>query len=258
MSGSGQTRTGYLGWDVGAWHCDKGKSRDALVLLAEVDGSLSRIGEPYWGNLRKILSLGVPSDVLDSLVTEAGGGGLHLDRIVVAIDTPLGWPAAFRSLLDGEQAPPIPQDMARNKLVYRETERHLAKNAMWFKFAKNRDAPLSAVTHMIGSQSTKGLALLATLGLTMDERGVWTGEVGPRTVTAIETYPAPCWRSPDLAAVRRQVQRKLREANQDKKDALTCALVARLFDLDERLLAAPATPPPPREGWIWIPQDRIC
>jgi len=27
---------GHLGWDVGAWHCQNGSSRDALALVAAI------------------------------------------------------------------------------------------------------------------------------------------------------------------------------------------------------------------------------
>lgn len=39
----------FLGWDAGAWHCDHGDSRDALVLLAAEGGSdlvMVRLGRP--------------------------------------------------------------------------------------------------------------------------------------------------------------------------------------------------------------------
>jgi hypothetical protein len=29
---------GYLGWDVGAWHCQSGSSRDALALVTDING----------------------------------------------------------------------------------------------------------------------------------------------------------------------------------------------------------------------------
>ena len=82
---------GYLGWDVGAWHCQRGPSRDALALVVENGGSIALHGEPWRGNL------------LDTF-NEGGGGGFLLRALLkklnahdqpwsdltLAIDTPLG------------------------------------------------------------------------------------------------------------------------------------------------------------------------
>jgi hypothetical protein len=43
----------FVGWDVGAWNCDRnGRSRDAIVILNE---SRSIIGKPWRGNLRECI-----------------------------------------------------------------------------------------------------------------------------------------------------------------------------------------------------------
>ena len=54
MSGTAQTSSFYIGWDVGGWNCDKnGKSRDALVIL---DAGLNIVGKPWRGNLRTAIN----------------------------------------------------------------------------------------------------------------------------------------------------------------------------------------------------------
>jgi hypothetical protein len=43
----------YIGWDVGAWHCDTNKnSRDAVAIL---DHTLKPVGEPWRGNLSSLI-----------------------------------------------------------------------------------------------------------------------------------------------------------------------------------------------------------
>ena len=98
---------GFLGWDVGAWHCQSGGSRDALVLLAERDGALSMVGRPWRGNLRATYN-NAPGD---------------WSELTLAIDTPLGWPESFHRLLAGEAPAEVPEAKARNPLLMRETER---------------------------------------------------------------------------------------------------------------------------------------
>lgn len=257
MSPRRRTRIAYLGWDVGAWHCDSGRSRDALVLLELEDGGLRRLGTPYWGNLRETIALGTPQAVLKELLRHVDPQAGPFDRLVIAIDTPLGWPEAYQALLHGKRAPAVPEEMAKNPLLFRYTERWLSVNAKRFQSKKGRKSPLSAVNDMIGSQSTKGLALLAALGLRVDDEGVWHGNVGETQVVAIEAYPAPCRGSSSLRRVRRVVSPRLNKPNADKKDALTCALVGAMYDSDVRELAKPPVALPPDEGWIWVPGDRI-
>lgn len=44
----------FIGWDVGAWHCDtNSKSRDAIVIL---DEALNIVGAPWRGNLRESIN----------------------------------------------------------------------------------------------------------------------------------------------------------------------------------------------------------
>ena len=96
--------TVFIGWDVGAWNCDKGASRDALCALSgNRRDRLRVIGTPWRGNLRADLC----EAGLSALPSRLGLGD---QPIVVAIDAPLGWPAPFADLargqgrLDGEPA----------------------------------------------------------------------------------------------------------------------------------------------------------
>jgi len=181
-----------IGWDVGAWHCDRGSSRDALCALRyEGKGQVCLVGEPWRGNLRDIINDHHGPDLLRELLMRCGVS--IADRpltITLAIDTPLGWPNHFVNLLEGSTHTPVPNTKGENPLLLRETERLLWEHG--FK-------PLSAVQDMIGSQSTKGLQFLHRAGLQRQHKGIWSLDLGPRLkAKAIETYPSPCLNSKKL------------------------------------------------------------
>jgi hypothetical protein len=238
----------FLGWDVGAWACTPRRSQDALVGLTGTSmSSLQLSGAPYWGNLRQALNTGpVPAILATSISASA-------ERIVVAIDTPLGWPLEFQDLLTGKAVPAtIPQASVANRLVHRETEAWLHR----LGFRK----PLSAVTDAIGSQSTKGMYFLRKGQLAVTTEGVWENEA----TSAIETYPAPVSTSPTLlpfftrllTSVLAQWGGNPKEKS-DLEDALWCSLVAAAWSLTPSLLVKPPSPDPriQTEGWIWFPND---
>ncbi len=100
---------GFLGWDVGAWHCQGGASRDALVMLTDDGGSLRSAGKPWRGNLRAAYNKGNGSALLAELLRLVDAEEHCWREITLAIDTPLGWPAAFRRLLDGAHPDMIPE-----------------------------------------------------------------------------------------------------------------------------------------------------
>lgn len=245
-----------IGWDVGAWHCDKGRSRDALcVLRYEGKGQPGLVGKPWRGNLRCIIN-------------EHHGPGLLLkllecckasttDRpltITLAIDTPLGWPDSFTTLLAGVIENPVPRSKGENPLLLRKTERLL-----WERGFK----PLSAVQDMIGSQSTKGLQFLHRAGFQRKPRGIWSLALGSgRKATAIETYPSPCRNSKTVTNRYAQVSAApalkatdLTAEQMDKRDAILCAIVAYLFSTKRQCLNHPKGKVSEREGWIWVPKD---
>jgi hypothetical protein len=130
-----------------------------------------------------------------------------------------------------------------NPYLFRRTERFLFEHGL---------TPLSAVKDMIGSQATKGMHALAKFAPHRTSCGVWTDS---RHLVAIEAYPSACKTS--------EAMRMLREGYpaldyEDKTDALTCALVAYLFDQRKEALAAPHASVPPVEGWIWVPTDVLA
>ena len=242
----------YIGWDVGGWNCDKNrKSRDAIVIL---DAALQIVGKSWRGNLRATINAAEGTEALihalfalcDAPAPLAHGTQATLlpaPRITLAIDTPLGFSQAFMGLVTGLQCvEPIAQSNS-NPYLFRRTERFLFEHGL---------TPLSAVKDMIGSQATKGMHALAKFAPHRTGCGVWTDS---RRLVAIEAYPSVCKKSLTMAMLR-QGYPKL--DHEDNTDALTCALVAYLFDQRREVLVAPEAAVPASEGWIWVPEDVLA
>lgn len=246
----------FIGWDVGAWHCDRGASRDSLVALhASGDDQPEVVGNTWRGNLRKTINAEQGPALVMALLQCCGlpepGRDTHL---VLGIDTPLGWPDAFHDLLAGNTLPSLPERKRDNRLLNRRTDLRL-----WDKGFE----PLSPVQDLIGSQSTKGLHVLRRAGFMCRAVGVWSRDLGTgREATAIECYPTPCRASRTTKAlfdrlVEAGVMKAARQARakQDAEDALQCAIVAYLFQVDRTCLDAPLPEVSEQEGWIWVPKD---
>ena len=262
MSTRRRRRIVYLGWDVGAWHCDKGTSKDALVLLQDEgrDQPPTLCHHPWRGNLRKDYNESSEKPLGDRVLARVGAKAAEWDEVVLAIDTPLGWPEAFHAVLAEKPPDQVGTTKHTNNVLLRRSEQWLAEQGY---------APLSAVQDLIGSQSTKGLCFLKQMGLTTHKPGVWRSPEGHQPgLTAIETYPTPCRSAPLIATMQtkraKQLHTKLRSmgrrpgknALSDYNDALTCALMAWAFRRHKGALVKPGPGVPVREGWIWVPRDR--
>lgn len=241
----------FVGWDVGAWHCsNKSKSKDALCVLQGSSLSSLVVSQVPWrGNLKNLLLQKASiEDVFSACFKEALGRG------VLAIDTPLGWPAAFRRLLDGEvPGDKIISEARSNPMLLRADERALCEEG--FK-------PLSSLTDRIGSQSTKGLYLLGRYNFRTQSRGVWNNG----RWKAIETYPSVVATSKTARFHFRRLKRQtlfLEKASKgnhvraDVSDALWCALQAAMFEFRVLQVIRPTTRDPlvRAEGWIWRSGD---
>lgn len=229
----------FIGWDVGGWNCEKNQnSRDALVILDEVG---VEVGQPWRGNLRKqINAADSAQNFLSHLFNLCGlefAAFANL-KAVIAIDAPLGFPIAFRKLLQSEIAHAEFRLSASNEYLFRWTERRLAKEGI---------QPLSAIKDMIGSQATKAMHVVGKFAPLTTDSGVWTDG---RNLTVIETYPALCrFRLGDEKP-------KLAGKESDIADARMCARVAWDFEKRFDSLEAPSETPPEGEGWIWAPRRK--
>jgi hypothetical protein len=231
----------FIGWDVGGWNCDKNrKSRDAIVIL---DADRNVVGEPWRGNLRSPIKDAVDSEGFVAALFARCGAQAKVDDgpIMLAIDTPLGFPEAFVRLITGLQAVGDLDSSDTNPYLFRQTERRLFEQGL---------KPLSAIKDMIGSQATKGMHVLAKFASTATGCGVWHSG----RLTAIETYPSACKNSPSIRALQKPFGKL---AHNDLDDALTCSLVAYLFTAQRNTLLEPEPSVPVSEGWIWVPKDAV-
>lgn len=241
MSGTAQTSSFTIGWDVGGWNCDKNsKSRDALVIL---DAGLKLVGQPWRGNLRAVINEATDSaDWISRLFALCRAEAPGACRVTLAIDTPLGFSEAFVRLVTQQGAAGEIGRSDTNPYLFRQTERFLFERGL---------KPLSAIKDMIGSQATKGMHALAKFAPHVSRCGVWSDGT---TLTAIEAYPSACKGSATVKALQ-QPFGKL--PHDDLDDALTCALLAHLFDREHDDLIFPDNTVSKSEGWIWIPRDAL-
>lgn len=244
----------FIGWDVGAWNCDKNRSsRDALVVI---DSQRSLIGRSWRGSLRREINQSVDTgDFLLRVLSLCGIEGHDQSTpVVLAIDTPLGFSQGFVDLLvNGHVAAGTINRSSENPYLFRRTERFLFERGL---------SPLSALKDMIGSQATKGMHVLARFAPQIETCGVWTD--GAR-LRAIEAYPSACKHSTAMAelhqefGIRGQDGADLPEGflHGDQFDALTCALIAWLFHFQPEKLLQPELNVPIKEGWIFAPVDGL-
>lgn len=240
----------FLGWDVGAWNCDRNReSRDALCALEVGESGPVVVGQPWRGNVRDLLVAHEGSALVDALLQRLDipvDGARHL---TIAIDTPLGWPKRMIELVTRGAVIEVPAEADKNPYLFRAQDLAL--------FTKGH-RPLSMVRDMIGSQSTKGIHFLRRAQLLSVATGVW----GRESTVAIETYPAAAVRDVEVARFTSQLLADLigRERQQrsdawqaDIRDAISCALVALLHRRQPERLEAPGDGADATEGWIWLP-----
>lgn len=244
----------FVGWDVGGWHCDKNAaSRDALVVTGLCDREIVVVGKPWRGNLRSVLMADTGHALLSATLGLCGVDAEPVTEVVIAIDTPLGWPSAMMRLAQGGAVSSVSGADGENPYTRRATELALIQRGY---------APLSAVRDMLGSQSTKGLHFLRAAGLQEVSFGVWrhTDDEG-RSISAIETYPAVALQMDNLRTLQAEVLARTegglrtggKPLHDDTRDALACSLVAYLFAKSPEVMEPVPENVPNGEGWIMLP-----
>ena len=226
-----------IGWDVGGWNCDKNaNSRDSIVILDSTGGI---VGIPWRNNLREELNSSNNSqEWIQSLFRLCQAETpKEKFRVTMAIDTPLGFSEEFVALVSDLHPYGLVGNFRTNAYLFRQTERQL--------FARGF-SPMSAINHQIGSQATKGMHALAKFTPHRERCGVWTDGAAVR---AIEAYPSASRHTNAVTGLIGRIDLQ----NEDKQDALVCAVVAHLFETKPACLDAPPPTVPPREGWIWTP-----
>lgn len=232
------TKAPKVGVSWGRW------SRDAGLVIEGAD-VLSRLGLP-------------------TLAATLRGGG---SGVLVAMDAPLGWPAALGGDLVGHRAGfSLPH--GPDQLFSRACDR-----MVWEQLRKK---PLEVGANLIARTAHAALQLLQELrGSTGLELGLaWSPGLVPETPSVLEVYPAASrlvrgmsTREPyaELDLLRREGLTLSREveatahASGHVRDALACCLAAVDY-LDDNVYR-PGDPDLPldctpeaalKEGWIWI------
>ena len=241
----------FLGWDAGAWNCDRNReSRDALCALELGGSGPVLVGTPWRGNLRDLLVAHAGHDLVGALLRRLDVGADDSRHVTIAIDTPLAWPRRMLELVTVGTCIDVPAEADNNPYLFRMQELAL--------FGREQ-RPLSVVRDMIGSQSTKGIHFLHRARLAPMGVGIW----GLGSTTAIETYPAAAVADLEvarlsaalLADVLGQERKPRNDAWQgDVRDAIACALIAMLHRQRPERLEAPGPEAEPAEGWIWLPK----
>ena len=217
----------YVGWDVGAWHCDKNtNSMDAIAVLNEE-------GEEVVETKRKVVRCELNENSIFSFLNKYFGCDKFTarDNFIFAID------AVFR-LPIGVQEIPIhsaPEDYKSNPFLFRLTEQFVKE--------KTGNQCRSMIQDKIGSQATKIMFFLKHFSFKQKEIGVW--KTDDNKATAIEVYPklAPNY-----------------DPNQksDKYDAVKCCEIAEKFANERNAFFAPEDclkimrDTIKKEGWIWF------
>lgn len=134
-----------IGWDIGGW---QGKNHGFALIGMEDGGEPELIGQPQ--------TLRIPSGQkesgglfeLEDLVEELGEVQFSdYDKIVIAVDAPLGLPRAFKNFInDPNLIEKRPNREIDNPLAYRKTEQHIYRS-----FCKK---PLSAPFGRLGTSMT--------------------------------------------------------------------------------------------------------
>ncbi len=192
------------------------------------------------------------------------------DRVLLAIDAPLGWPAELGDTLVGHSAGEEIR-VPKNEIFRRATDRFIQKTI--------HKTPLDVGADRIARTAHAALRLLGDLRRALQSPLplAWSPQELAH-VSAIEVYPAAtlathrirstAYKKPTSVEERRQIINALTaslqlevdvnklEASDDAIDAVVCVLAAKDFLENRSIHPSDATPPveigqAKREGWIW-------
>ena len=175
-------------------------------------------------------------------------------RVLLALDAPLGWPAALGAALAGHRAGER-LDYGADRLFRRRTDE-------WIKTRLGK-RPLEVGADLIARTAHAALALLQGLRERLGEPVPLLWEPARlERLGAIEVYPAAtrraCWPEDltdpgQLARWTASTSSRLAAVSRDERDAVICTVAGADF------LAGSAEPPPAvdretaeKEGWIWV------
>ncbi|AXF57672.1 DUF429 domain-containing protein [Salicibibacter kimchii] len=237
-----------IGWDVGGWlgsnHGVAICEWDSTKQTIEWKGAPTEISIPNSGRLSLQQLISSVDDTLDSDDDR---------RMIIGVDAPLGYPKAFKQLINGEINPvDKPEKEIQNPLAYRYTDR-----AIYEMLGKK---PLSAVFDRIGNNTTVAMSH-AKLWEKRDGFKIYPMEKQGKEdkKIIIEVYPALLKASKKSEAhtnIRQYLPTNIKPGT-DAYDACICALYAIAFGVNDSPLPNLAHPPTheketvKEEGWIY-------
>ena len=253
-----------IGWDVGGWH---GRKQAVAVARCE-DSRLEWCGAPANFSIAELRCAGGgPLNLVRIAWPDAPDDLLEHHRVTIAMDAPLGFPEAFRHLLNNAEIPSIATgSFQENRLAFRDTDRWVfdtfGKRPMSAAFDRLGNAAATAIVHARAWSQSDGFRILP------QER-----ETNRSGRTIIEVYPALLKGEATGGRVASQRIANLLpsdiEPATDQYDAAICAVLACGFSAMPVSGATPTGLPPlieppasipqatrAREGWIYcVPRD---
>ncbi|OCA90726.1 hypothetical protein A8F94_02290 [Bacillus sp. FJAT-27225] len=233
-----------IGWDVGGW---LGNNHGVAVCVwkegkdqVEWVGTPSSISIPDAGMLE-----------IKDLIHAVSGGTVLPDnedtKIIIGVDAPLCFPAAFVGLLKGADAGiRKPAREIDNIFAYRDTDRHIHS-----VFGKN---PLSATFDRIGNNATVAMSHIRKWEKRENFLTYPFHPQNPRNNKIIlEVYPALVKerKSSEAFPGIKKYLPPTAEPGTDVYDAAICALYAVAFGMGGTLLPPLVEPVRNLDGWIY-------
>ena len=242
-----------VGWDVGGWI---GKAQAVAVATLSTE-SVSWLGTARTFALRKFDNAQwTLLDLIRMAWTDAPADTLEQYRVVLAVDSPFGFPMGFVDFLNTGSLPPFDVKAREidNPLAYRECDRYI--------HATFNKKPLSASFDKLGNNATVAMHHVRRLARLHAARVLPFDAPDEQSHTIIEVYPALS-KVPGHGRCYATIQRHLPDsakAGTDACDACICSVMALAFGAAGSAPSVPVLDNPistiPEatlrvEGWIY-------
>lgn len=209
------------------------------------------------------------ANVIEATIAPFIAGG---ERVLIAIDAPLGWPDGLRQLLLGHAAGlPPPVGLSKDRCFPRLTDLAVRKIKIPLEVGADRIARAAMEALVVLQELRAATKLPLPLAWSPAFQGAATIEVYPGATLVVRRLASSSYKKPDESAVRAEILERLvsagllaslpdavqrrtaREA--DALDAILCLVAARDFVRGECSAPAPSDrAQAAREGWIWLRQ----
>lgn len=207
------------------------------------------------------------ANVIEAKMAPFIAGG---ERVLIAIDAPLGWPDGLRQLLLGHAAglPPA-VGLSKDRCFRRLTDLAVRKIKIPLEVGADRIARAAMEALIVLQELRAATSLPLPLAWSPAFQGAATIEVYPGATLVVHRLAGASYKQPDEAPARSRIVQKLVDTGQlaslpdavqrrtardaDVLDAVLCLVAARDFLRGECSAPAPADRDQAmREGWIWL------